>query len=467
MVDKGTPYSAGDTATFRIYVYNQGTVTAAANTIKVKDYIPGDMILADAAWNAADSSYTFSNAIAAGSLDSVDIALQIAPSFMGTSITNNAEIVEDGGDDADSTPGSEANGNAPDGNDNDVAATDGSDDYDPATVPVQQGYDLALTKVLVDKGTPYSAGDTATFRIYVYNQGTVTAVANTVKVKDYIPSDMILADAAWNAADSSYTFSNAIAAGSLDSVDIALQVAPSFMGTSITNNAEIVEDGGDDADSTPGSEANGNAPDGNDNDTGLTDGSDDYDPATVPVQQGYDLALTKVLVDKGTPYNAGDTATFRIYVYNQGTVTAATNTIKVKDYIPSDMILADAAWNAADSSYTFSNAIAAGSLDSVDIALQIAPSFMGTSITNNAEIVEDGGDDADSTPGSEANGNAPDGNDNDVAATDGSDDYDPATVSVQQGYDLALTKVLVDKGTPYSVQGIRQPSEFMYITKEQ
>ena len=702
MVDKGTPYNAGDTATFRIYVYNQGTVTAAANTIKVKDYIPSDMILVDAAWNAADSSYTFSNAIAAGSLDSVDIA----PNFMGTSITNNAEIVEDGGDDADSTPGSEANGNAPDGNDNDTGLTDGSDDYDPATVSVQQGYDLALTKVLVDKGTPYNAGDTATFRIYVYNQGTVTAAANTIKVKDYIPSDMILADAAWNAADSSYTFSNAVAAGSLDSVDIALQIAPSYMGTSITNNAEIVEDGGDDADSTPGSEANGNAPDGNDNDIAATDGSDDYDPASVPVTQTfdlalnkvlvttssvaagdtvtfkiyvtnegsldatnvivkenlgasliladadwaadstytfasltagqtdsievdvqiapdfmgtslensaeiaggtnalgepdgdstpndgsttedddaiapvtvgqifdlalnkvapvgtfnlgdtitytinvsnegtldatnvtikenvptglilvdadwnladstyaignlavgasvaievdlridplftgtsidnvaevsnadnalgmgdrdsnpaegtttpseddednaninvgqvYDLALTKVLVDKGSDYSAGDTATFRIYVYNQGTLPTAVNTIKVKDYIPSDMILADNAWNAADSSYTFPNAIAANSLDSVDIALQIAPSFMGTSITNNAEIVEDGGDDNDSTPGSEANGNASDGNDNDVAATDGSDDYDPAEVRVGQFFDLALIQTL-------------------------
>ena len=211
MVDKGTPYNAGDTATFRIYVYNQGTVTAAANTIKIQDYIPSDMILADAAWNAADSSYTFSNAIAAGSLDSVDIALQIAPNFMGTSITNNAEIVEDGGDDADSTPGSEANGNAPDGYDNDVAATDGSDDYDPATVPVQQGYDLALTKVLVDKGH-HIMQEIRQPSEFMY-QGTVTAATNTIKVKDYIPSDMILADAAWNAADSSYTFSNAIAAG--------------------------------------------------------------------------------------------------------------------------------------------------------------------------------------------------------------------------------------------------------------
>jgi len=63
------------------------------------------MIVADAAW--ADSTYTFPNAIAAGSMDSVDIALQIAPSFMGTSITNNAEIVADGGDDVDSTPATE------------------------------------------------------------------------------------------------------------------------------------------------------------------------------------------------------------------------------------------------------------------------------------------------------------------------------------------------------------------------
>ena len=136
----------------------------------------------------------FGNAIAAGSLDSVDVDLQIAPGFMGTSITNNAEITADGGDDADSAPSDNAS-DAPDGNDDSTA--DGNsdpmvqdpndDDFDPATVNVGQVYDLALTKALAEAG-PFAAGDTVTFRIYVHNQGTLDAAANTVEVTDYVPA---------------------------------------------------------------------------------------------------------------------------------------------------------------------------------------------------------------------------------------------------------------------------------------
>ena len=171
----------------------------------------------------------------------------------------------------DSAPSDNA-GDAPDGNDN--STTDGNndplvqdpndDDFDPASVPVEQIYDLALTKVLAEAG-PFAAGDTVTFRIYVQNQGTIDAAANTVTVQDYVPADMTLVDADWTAGGM-FTFTNAIAAGGVDSVDVDLQIDPSFMGTSITNNAEIVADGGDDADSAPADNA-GDAPDGNDNST--------------------------------------------------------------------------------------------------------------------------------------------------------------------------------------------------------
>ena len=140
------------------------------------------MTLVDADWTAG-GMFTFTNAIAAGGVDSVDVDLQIAPGFMGTSITNNAEIIADGGDDVDSAPSDNA-GDAPDGNDN--STTDGNndplvqdpndDDFDPATVNVGQVYDLALTKVLAEAG-PFAAGDTVTFRIYVQNQGTIDATA--------------------------------------------------------------------------------------------------------------------------------------------------------------------------------------------------------------------------------------------------------------------------------------------------
>ena len=144
-------------------------------------------------------------------------------------ITNNAEIIADGGDDADSAPADNA-GDAPDNNDdstvdgnNDPNAQDsGDDDFDPATVNVGQVYDLALTKGLAESG-PFTIGDTVTFRIYVHNQGTVDAAANTVTVADYVPADMILADADW--AGNTYTFTNVIAAGGTDSVDIDLQLS--------------------------------------------------------------------------------------------------------------------------------------------------------------------------------------------------------------------------------------------------
>ena len=214
--------------------------------------------------------FTFTNAIAAGGIDSVDVDLQIDPSFMGTSITNNAEIIADGGDDVDSAPSDNA-GDAPDGNDN--STTDGNndplvqdpndDDFDPATVNIGQVYDLALTKVLSETGS-FAAGDTVTFRIYIHNQGTLDAAANTVTVTDYVPADMVMADPDWTG--NTYTFTSAIAAGGIDSLDVDLQIAPGFMGTSITNNAEITADGGDDADSAPSDNA-GDAPDGNDNST--------------------------------------------------------------------------------------------------------------------------------------------------------------------------------------------------------
>jgi len=372
--------------TFRIYVHNQGTLDAAANTVTVEDYVPADMVMADPDWTG--TTYTFTNAIAAGGMDSVDVDVQISPGFMGTSITNNAEIIADGGDDADSAPDDNEGDNPDtsdpmtDGNDDPNIQDPNDDDYDPATVTVSQVYDLALTKVIAEAG-PFVAGDTVTFRIYVHNQGTIDAAANTVVVEDYVPADMVMADPDWTG--NTYTFMNAIAAGGVDSVDVEVQIAPSFMGTSITNNAEIIADGGDDSDSAPSDNA-GDGPDtANDNSTG--DGNndpntqdandDDFDPATVTVGQVYDLALTKVVAESG-PFAAGDTITYRIYVHNQGTLDAAANTVTVEDYVPADMILADPDWTG--NIHTFANVIAAGGVDSVDIDLQIAPGFMGTSI---------------------------------------------------------------------------------------
>ena len=125
--------------------------------------------------------------IAAGDDEVVQITFTVDANFMGSSITNNAEITHgaasDGGPnepDVDSTPGDE-DGTTPDGNDDDTADPNGGDDYDPETIMIEQTFDLALTKHYlnfndVDGDGTISAGDSVIFEIVVYNQGTIDAM---------------------------------------------------------------------------------------------------------------------------------------------------------------------------------------------------------------------------------------------------------------------------------------------------
>ena len=324
--------NVGDTVTFQVWVFNQGT-QAAYNT-NIIDYTPSDMTLVTGGrhsvnWidNTTTASLFHAGPIAAGDSISFDISYKVDDNFMGTSITNTAEISSSDNDtnsgntppvDVDSSPDALDGETNVTNNDITGDANNGEDedDHDIEPIIVNQVYDLALTKVLAESG-PFASGDTVTFRIYVHNQGTLDAAANTVTVQDYVPADMTLVDVDWTVGGT-YTFSNAIAAGGVDSVDVDLQIDPSFMGTIITNNAEIVADGGDDVDSAPADNA-GDNPDANDNSTadGNSDpttqdpNDDDFDPASVLVSQVYDLALTKILAESG-PFAAGDTVTFRI-----------------------------------------------------------------------------------------------------------------------------------------------------------
>jgi len=378
-------------------------------------------LLVDTDWNAADSSYTFTSGLAVGAVDSIDIDLQIAADFMGTSITNNAEISAAtnglGQNDSDSTPGSKDGNSAPDANDDDLDLTDGSDDYDGAILPVTQTFDLAINKVLVTTGA-IVPGDTVTFKIYVTNEGSLDAT--NVIVKENLGANLILADADW-AADSTYTFAS-LTAGQTDSIEVDVQIAADFMGTSLSNSAEIAGGtnalGQPDGDSTP-------------NDGSTTE--DDDAIASVTIGQTFDLALTKV-APVGT-FNLGDTISYTINVSNEGTLDA-TN-IVVQENVPAGLILVDTDWDLADSTYTIAS-LSAGASVSIAVDLRIDPLFTGTSITNRAEIASGtnalGQPEEDSTP-------------NNGSTTE--DDDDLSTINVGQVFDLALTKVLVDKGTAY------------------
>ena len=159
------PYVPGANTVFTITVYNQGTLDATA--INITDYVPSDMSYTATGSSAtgtlttgngatvnltnnADGSFVI-DALASGDQVSFDIGLTIDADFMGTSITNNAEIVSAvnalGQVDEDDDLNTTGVGNAPnevndDVNDSPDTAAD-QDDFDPETITVNQTFDLA------------------------------------------------------------------------------------------------------------------------------------------------------------------------------------------------------------------------------------------------------------------------------------------------------------------------------------
>ncbi len=453
-------YEAGDTVTFDITVFNQGNVASGAVTIV--DYGIDNLNFLNSnepLWASSGNLFMTNLAnIAAGDSVTVSISFQISPDFPGGSLVNWAEIAVDSGDDVDS----EEDTTNDDTSDDDVIDEDGlnvpgddEDDHDPAVVRVR-GFDLALMKVVASEG-PFERGDNVQFDIMVINQGDVAS--DSIAITDYIPDGLTFAAAqvtdGWVAIDdSTYVLGvSNVPVGDTQTYSIVLTIDSDFTGTTLTNEAEISYDEKLDVDSTPDADRDNDVvKDDVKDEDGLNvpgDDEDDHDPATITVDT-YDLALTKVVVSEG-PFAPGDVVTFRIYIHNQGTLDAAPNTVTITDYVPADMLNVDLDW--VNDTYWFDNMIAAGTVDSVDIDLQIKDDFLGSTITNNAEITQDGGFDIDSTP-ADNDGDDPDPNDdstvdgnNDPTVQDPSDDdYDPATISVER-YDLALMKMLTNDTT--------------------
>jgi uncharacterized repeat protein (TIGR01451 family)/gliding motility-associated-like protein len=218
---------------------------------------------------------------------------------------------------------------------------------------------------------------------------------------------MTLADANWTAVGQVATLNTPIAgpllAGAKTSVNIKVKIAANFTGTSLMNFSQIKsteDDKGNknpkDKDSTPGS--------------GFNKGEDDDSKAPVTIKQTFDLALTKTLTSAGVVM-PGDTATFKLEVENQGTVTA--KNIVLSDSLPVGMTLADPMWTAdatgriATMNSPIAGPLVAGAKTSVTIKVKIDANFTGITLTNYAQIKSDEDDkgnknpkDKDSTPGS-------------------------------------------------------------------
>ncbi|MEB4593382.1 DUF11 domain-containing protein [Candidatus Thiothrix sp. Deng01] len=211
-------------------------------------------------------------------------------------------------------------------------------------------FDLALNKRLATgQATTAKPDEAVVFTIEVINQGTVDAT--DVAVTDYIPTGLVLNDAAWtdngNGTATLKTPIATLAAGTSTTVNIAFKVATDAVKGEISNAAEIssAKDGtgaaATDKDSTPDNNPG--------NETGIVDDvldnsgndEDDHDIAkmTIMVDPKVDIELVKTVTDSaGAPVTAVRRGADVVYVLtatNKGP-DAATGVV-VKDQLPAGL----------------------------------------------------------------------------------------------------------------------------------
>ncbi len=278
---------------------------------------------------------------------------------------------------------------------------------------VEPIFDLALRKTI--KGTETKnptvyPGSSITFNIEVFNQGTLGA--SNIEVTDYIPEGLELADSAWTlkSATQAVIVIDTLAPQTSVVKEITFIVSEGFKGKAV-NAAEIsAAEGGDDIDSTPDNnpDNDGDVKDDKIDENGKDGGDeDDHDieEITVDDKPFFDLALKKTIKGGGKSpiVKIGDSITFEITLYNQGTVEATE--IQVVDYIPVGLTLTDTTnWEIIGGKAYLKTPVAALAKDSlVTLEITFVVNNLATGvITNIAEISgaknSEGLEDRDSTP---------------------------------------------------------------------
>ncbi len=414
------PFVPGDTITFNIIVYNQGTIDGT--NIVITDYPPTGMTNVDSDWT--NNTFSVGN-LAFGDSILIPVDLKVSNAFMGARLTNNAEITAatnalgliDEDNDLSTIHGSidHVGEVATDDNiDDEGIGTPGStdnptdvDDYDLAIVPIMQDFDLALDKKVVG-ASPFIPGDTVTFNITVYNQGTLDAT--DVVITEYPATGMTTIDPAWILNKITI---DTLLSGQSTSITVQMKISDAFGQSSMINNAEITSAtnalGAVDTDS-PLANIDGSTDDDSEQDTdndvdddgngtpGTIDNKDDvddYDPAEIQVRLDPDLALRKIVdpaIVGASSY--GDSIRFAIELYNQGTV--GVDSIRVTDYLPVGFEFINSntlnsGWDATDINnpvYNWSGQMLAGQSDTIYIYAKLiqASTFSSQSYTNYAEI---------------------------------------------------------------------------------
>ncbi len=507
------PYNYGDVLTFNVEVINQGNVPAT--NVVVNDYLPiGYTFAANNGWTGASPviQNTIAGPILPGGSVNLTLELTLIQANGGErNWINYAEIASGNGPngpgfDADSAPNSNGvneNSIVPGGTgDDNVESTSDTgvgsqDDHDPAGPSI---FDLALRKGVVTATPSYSYGQNVMYSIVIVNQG--NAAASNIVVKDYLPCGLAFdpslpMNATWTSdgTDISTTYFGTLLPGQSVELFVDLIVRPCYIDVdnAWTNYTEIVTAidnttglPGDDIDSTP-DDTNGNDAGGVPNFESNVSGTDntinnelgdedDHDPHKIQV---FDLALRKVVDNRG-PYMIGETATFRMTVFNQGNVSA--DNILVNDYVRSGFSFNPAAnpgWTlttpatiAADGllNYTITDELLPGTSTelvlNLEIALDANPAV--TDWYNYAEVGatqdtegNNRNDDADSNPNTDSpyeNQVLPDGPWDNVIDGIGElfdqdeDDHDPELVIVVGGLGDTVWKDL-------DGDGIQDPSE--------
>lgn len=441
------PHLLGQDLEFVITIYNQGTDTVGR--VGIRDHIPPGLEpvfhLNHPRWkfDGDHADHIMLRRINPGDTAQVSIFFQMKSVVDKKDLINFAEIVgslsidslDRTGQDFDSREGSDnmAERSVVPGSpqDNNIESNDlggEEDDHDPASPEV---VDLALCKLYLDQ-LPVKYGDTVHFSISVYNQGTIPI--KQFSVVDYLPSGLTwVENPGWiydiNNDLATYTIDTLMMPGDSIKLFIRLKVQNYPGGAlDLINVSEIIrvidyegviynQDIDSKYDLNKLNDTGGipfSATDNFINDDGFdSDGDgimdeDDHDPALVVV---HDLALRKTLVPVQTLN--GDTAIFRITIYNQGN-------LPVKDVVIADYLnlgysfttVNNPGWslNGSRAEYTYSKILPQGGLDSITIRLPVKPSANASDYYNWSEIlsVKDtlGNDismlDADSTPGSDS-----------------------------------------------------------------
>ena len=373
--------------------------------------------------------------LAQGASISFEVTYQIGATYQGTSVVNDAEITDDSGDDEDSDP------ETGDDVDEDGDGDGDDDDEDEVTTPIDQTFDLSLTKTLASADSdPVTQGTNLTYTITVTNEGSLDATDTEVTdtpgdgltfVSENLPAGIMGTNGVYVVAE--------LAQGTSISFEVTYQIGATYQGTSVVNDAEITDDSGDDEDSDPET--------GDDVDEdGDGDGDDDdEDEVTTPIDQTFDLSLTKTLASADSdPVTQGTNLTYTITVTNEGSLDATDTEVTdtpgdgltfVGENLPAGITGTNGVYVVAD--------LAQGASICFEVTYQIGATYQGTSVVNDAEITDDSGDDEDSDP------ETGDDVDEDGDGDGDDDDEDEVTTPIDQTFDLSLTKTVTSAG-PYA-----------------